>query len=309
MPILLGINSPQYTEEQLRAFREDNAEGITYEGRHYTGYEATQKQRQLERAQRKQKRRILVADTTGDAVSKQTAQIRLQMLNQHYKAFSKAAGLPLQEERVWVAGFNSAKHSINEIDRWNLRAHKLNQKNRGCKVAITDVAIQKVQKVKIKDFDSKTIETVHSAHRKLLQYAKDNNNSDEVAALLDITTGEQLPFVKGDQVSVNIEADADSYHWLRTKPERSIVLMHNHPGQSYFSMNDLSVFFHYPQLETMTIVTNQGKVWWIKKTDRYNFGALQRTLRNAQQRSGGDIDKLVALFLGECYNYGVERGG
>ena len=106
-PILLGINSPQYTEEELRAFREDNAKGITYEGRHYTGYEATQKQRQLERAQRKQKRRILVADTTGDAVSKQTAQIRLQMLRQHYKAFSKAAGLPLQQERMWVAGFGA----------------------------------------------------------------------------------------------------------------------------------------------------------------------------------------------------------
>lgn len=105
MPIILGVNSPQYTEQQLQAFREENAKGITYEGRHYTGYEATQKQRQLERAQRKQKRRILVAETTGDTLKEQAAQIKLQMLRQHYKAFSKTAGLPLQEERAWVAEY------------------------------------------------------------------------------------------------------------------------------------------------------------------------------------------------------------
>ncbi len=105
MPILLGINSPQYTEEQLRAFQEENAKGITYEGKHYTGYEATQKQRQIECAMQVQKNRILVSRSTGDALREQTAQIRLQMLSQHYKAFSKAAGLPLQDDRAWVAGF------------------------------------------------------------------------------------------------------------------------------------------------------------------------------------------------------------
>lgn len=106
-PIILGVNSPQYTEAQLQAFQDENAKGITYEGRHYTGYEATQKQRQLERAQRKQKRRILVAETNGDTLKEQAAQIRLQMLRQHYKAFSKAAGLPLQEDRAWVAGYGA----------------------------------------------------------------------------------------------------------------------------------------------------------------------------------------------------------
>lgn len=100
-PIILGVNSPQYTEAQLQAFREDNAKGITYEGKHYTGYEATQKQRQIERAMRVQKNRILVSRSTGDALREQTAQIRLQMLNQHYKAFSKAAGLSMQEKRAW----------------------------------------------------------------------------------------------------------------------------------------------------------------------------------------------------------------
>lgn len=52
-PIILGVSEPQYTEEQLRKFREDNAAGITVDGKHYTGYEATQMQRKLERAIRR----------------------------------------------------------------------------------------------------------------------------------------------------------------------------------------------------------------------------------------------------------------
>lgn len=104
-PIILGINSPQYTPEELRKFREDNERGVTYEGRHYTGYEATQQQRKVERAIRRQKNRILVDEATGDKEKLVTDQIRLQRLNQEYARFSKATGLPTQSERAQVAGF------------------------------------------------------------------------------------------------------------------------------------------------------------------------------------------------------------
>lgn len=104
-PILLGINSPQYTQDELRAFREDNDKGITYEGRHYTGYEATQMQRKVERSIRKQKNRILVDEATGDAEKLRTDQIRLRRLSEEYKRFSKAAGLRTEPERAMVAGF------------------------------------------------------------------------------------------------------------------------------------------------------------------------------------------------------------
>lgn len=104
-PIIMGISSPQYSAEQLEAMREANAEGIAYNGNHYTGYEATQHQRALERAIRKQKRRILIDEATGDAEKLETDQIRLQTLRQEYNRFSKAAGLRTQTERAEVAGF------------------------------------------------------------------------------------------------------------------------------------------------------------------------------------------------------------
>ena len=69
-------------------------------------YEATQRQRQLERAIRKQKRRILVAEQNpGDKERLQQTQIKYQVLDQEYKRFSKAAGLRLQHERMEMSGF------------------------------------------------------------------------------------------------------------------------------------------------------------------------------------------------------------
>ena len=43
MPIILGVNEPQYTKAELEEFRQQNEEGVTYEGKHYTLYEADRK--------------------------------------------------------------------------------------------------------------------------------------------------------------------------------------------------------------------------------------------------------------------------
>ncbi len=105
MPIILGVNSPQYTDEELEEFRRQNAEGIDFEGKHYTLYEATQRQRSLERSIRKTKRKILIDEATGDAEKLQWDQIRLVRTREEYHRFSKATGLPEQYERMETAGF------------------------------------------------------------------------------------------------------------------------------------------------------------------------------------------------------------
>ena len=59
MPVILGVDSPQYTQSELDAFRKENAQGVTWEGRHMTGYEATQYQNRIERGIRTQKHRAM----------------------------------------------------------------------------------------------------------------------------------------------------------------------------------------------------------------------------------------------------------
>ena len=104
-PIILGVNSPQYTPEELEAMRQENEEGVTFDGKHYTLYEATQRQRKFERSIRDRKRKILIDETVGDKDKLQQDQIRLQILKQEYARFSKGVGLPMQHNRMEKAGF------------------------------------------------------------------------------------------------------------------------------------------------------------------------------------------------------------
>jgi hypothetical protein len=110
MPIILGINDPQYTPEELERFRQDNEKGFEYNGKHYTQYEATQRQRGLERSIRKQKRRILVGEKLGDKEQLAIDQTRYVVLRDEYARFSEAAGLRTQQERMNVPGFEPKQH-------------------------------------------------------------------------------------------------------------------------------------------------------------------------------------------------------
>lgn len=126
-PIILGVNEPQYTPEELEKFRTDNEKGVTVDGKHYTGYQATQMQRKLERAIRKEKRRVLVAESAGDVETLPVAQTRLQRLRQEYKRFSNTAGLRTEDERLHVAGFGhkEAARAKAEVEKYSkVRYHK-----------------------------------------------------------------------------------------------------------------------------------------------------------------------------------------
>ncbi|MCI8915444.1 MAG: hypothetical protein HFF26_02075 [Oscillospiraceae bacterium] len=113
-PIILGVNRPQYTPEELEKFRADNEKGVTVDGVHYTGYQATQMQRKLEQAIRDQKRRVMVDETAGDKERLAQDQTKLTLLRQRYAEFSKAAGLRTQHERTEVAGFGERNKRVPE---------------------------------------------------------------------------------------------------------------------------------------------------------------------------------------------------
>ena len=104
-------------------------------------------------------------------------------------------------------------------------------------------------------------------------------------------------FLKGDEISVDVEKDADSYLWLRTKETGSIMLCHNHPGQSYFSANDVRFFLENDSIGSMSIVTNQGKIWTLSKTERFDcakaFGELLQHGNATEDEWDDIIDKFI----------------
>ncbi len=287
-----GVSERTYTDDELNAMKGKNRT-FQYEGKEYDGYTATQKQREIERTLRRLKRERSSYKAAGLTDEYNAVNAKIRRLTYKYRQFSKKAGLPEQRERTKVQYTES---------------NELNQKNRGKKVAITDQAIEKVGVVKPHGLaDGMEIE-LQKTHKSLLEYARDENDSNEVACLFDMRKGIRLNFVRGTTDYVDIERDAESYHWLRNMGERSIMLCHNHPGLSYFSANDVFMFMHYNSIGAMSIVTNYGKVWTIAKTDSFNFIEAQSELLRLRKQYADDWDKVIDKFIKQGYNYGIERG-
>lgn len=99
VPIILGISKPVYSEEQLKADKEANLKGFEFEGTHYTNYEGTQLQRQLETQIRRYKDKLNVADEL-DLEEKAKYKIKITQLTKKYKDLSKISGLPTRMERL-----------------------------------------------------------------------------------------------------------------------------------------------------------------------------------------------------------------
>lgn len=97
---LEGVSKRTYTDEQLRNI---DPPPITYQGREYNAYQATQMQRKQETAIRDTKRRMVGYNAAGLTDEHTTASIRLRRLMGEYKQFSKAADLRTQPERYRVA--------------------------------------------------------------------------------------------------------------------------------------------------------------------------------------------------------------
>lgn len=106
-PFVPGVMEPTYTEAELKSI---DPPPITFEGREYTMYEATQKQRQIESGLRNIKRRMIAYDASGQKEAYTASAVKYRRLYDEYESFSKAADLPKQYDRGNAAGFGSAEH-------------------------------------------------------------------------------------------------------------------------------------------------------------------------------------------------------
>lgn len=132
-PVIDGISEPSYTEEELQNI---DPPPFEYEGKTYTYYEATQRQRYMERSMRKTKREILAADATGDKDRFTEKSVLLRRQREEYGKLSKAAGLLTQNQRTQVDGFGHSqagkavwaeKKALNQ--KYQQRMHNLGINN------------------------------------------------------------------------------------------------------------------------------------------------------------------------------------
>ena len=100
-PVVEGVSEATYSQADLDEMKGENRK-FKFDGQEYDGYTATQEQRSIERTIRKLKREETAYNAAGLHNKELAVSIRIKRLSAKYKAFSRAAGLPEQRERMKV---------------------------------------------------------------------------------------------------------------------------------------------------------------------------------------------------------------
>lgn len=115
-PFIPGISVPTYTAEQLEEMNRQENTPKEYQGKQYTAYQATQRQRRLETQMRAERQKIHLLQVGGaDEKDITSAKCRYRATSAEYARFSKAMDLPQQRERVTIDGLGDVRKTPAKV--------------------------------------------------------------------------------------------------------------------------------------------------------------------------------------------------
>lgn len=181
-------------------------------------------------------------------------------------------------------------------------------KKRDHKIYITDTAIAKVGKVKLTDFSDEQADDMQTKHKELLKLAKQRNDSDEVLFIDDLSFKSEVQIL-GDEFSVSPGKNPFAVSIIMNAKRQSLVYLHNHPSINNFSIADIDTFICEGAIKVMTVVTNQGEVYALNKTAKYDYNKARHIMAETLNSfTDGEIDnhEFVKQFLKNCDKGGIE---
>ena len=165
---------------------------------------------------------------------------------------------------------------------------------------IVDSAIERVPLVRISGYSDEQCATIQQQHRELLKFARDNNDSNEVAFVFNSSLQEKKEFKGSD----------DTIDFGGALYGSDLFIMHNHPRNSSYSLNDITEFLGNQSIKTLTIVKNNGKVETLTKLSvidrKSSFRELERIIKKkVKTGSKAEYDKVVKEYLTKKVSEGV----
>jgi hypothetical protein len=318
-PFTPGITPRTYTDEQLDQMNAEENEPVEYNGKKYTKYEATQRQRRLETAMRAQRQKIKLLEEGGaDEQAIINARARYVKTSDEYVNFSKSVGLSQQWDRVTV-GSNTVKgitkpkkaemplRGIKNVDDGKIRGMNSNkhiansskgdilkEESKKSITPITDKAIERVPKVDIDGYSEEQRVEIQKQHKELLKFSKEHNQNKEVAFVFREDLTDKTPLLGAD--------DHLDFGTSLSGKGNNLMILHNHPRNSSFSDVDISLFKNLKSLKTLTIVKNNGDVEFITKGDNFNdevfkleYNRLKKKM--VKNNTDAEYDKFISKLL------------
>lgn len=313
-PFIKGVDKPTYSEEKLDRMNEEENTPKEYNGKTYTAYEAQHRQRQLETAMRADRQKIeLLTQGGADYDTITGAKVRYFQRQDEYVKFSKAMGLPEQWERVTVNGKNALGSklpkkagNVNKIS--GEKVAKLTEsgiiKERSKKpiTPITDKAISCIPKVDIEGYTEEQCLEIQKQHKELLKISKEQNDNKEVAFVLKNDVSKMITEpIKGTDEKIDFGSALQG---------KDLFVMHNHPRNSSYSLNDIIEFIKNDSIKTFTIVKNDGNIEVLTKLKGYDRLSLLTELQRMGKKrikTGSDSEyrKVIDKFLSKHQEGGL----
>lgn len=180
-------------------------------------------------------------------------------------------------------------------------------KKRDHKVFITDLAISKVGKVLLSDQSEDQAAAMQQCHKELLRLAKEKNGSNEVLLITDLSFKNVIP-VFGSEFNVSPGKNPFAVSAMAHSAPGTIAFLHNHPSTSNFSSADIDTFICESAIKTMSVVTNQGEVYVLNKSKKYDFDKTKALLFEIVRDNNISSKRFVSEFLRRCGEGGIEYG-
>lgn len=292
-------------------------------------YDLSQKQRQLENRIRHTKRQVMAIKEGRDYAEhpdhkaaldedykKKAAKLERQ--NKEYKDFCEQNGLKTRQERLTIAKWDrqQAAEARGAAARYkNSRSTEprekpdtstveisvgspLTESSSGAKIEeakrkeiipISERAISDVPEVKISGYTDEQCKTIQEQHKELLRYARDNNDSGEVAFVFrEGLTDRKIVVGTDAEIDLGRSTEGNGFNQF---------IMHNHPRGSSFSRLDISEWAGSDGIKSMSVIKNNGAIEVITKSERFNKETVRTDLIRLIKKNNNNIDKAIAKFL------------
>lgn len=202
-------------------------------------------------------------------------------------------------------------------DKKNLKDLEL-AKKRDHKIIITDEAIKKVPRIQYKNIPEYEYNTIQELAKNVLRISKIENNSNEVAITYSmdstdrIQKGEEyIGVALGSKHEVDPLSNTTAYHLVASAKECIVIVLHNHPSLSDFSLSDVQFLLQYASIKMMIVVTNLGNISYLVKGKGYVYEKAiellnEAIIENNDARDLKGLQKAANHFLKNCYMVGID---
>ena len=175
---------------------------------------------------------------------------------------------------------------------------------------ITPETIENIPKVSL--FDNYELDVLlFNLHQELLRLSMKKNHSYEVGLFWNLINWDEVYKINGTENGVALSDNDDIRRWIKTAPMNSVVVMHNHPRNGLFSGADLKSFSTYQSIYAMTAVCNDGTIYMMKKTEKFDPVALMMYysigIKEGKEYSGIKNVAKNAHKIGIVYRCSVKR--